>query len=174
MGQKAAPRNTVVLFLHRLSLHSGHLSASPDLNAMDPLSMTASIGSICSFTVKLIFSISEFIDSAQQAPTEVQSLSNELAALYAGFGHIRLAVQAPRVFELPDKWKDNFDGLMTDCETTLKEVQDLIDKAKITKPPVPQRSSGSLSSLFSKRSRWSSLGAGLFCKMASFKTSSPR
>jgi hypothetical protein len=95
--------------------------------------MTASIGSICGFTVKLIFSISEFIDSAQQAPTEVQSLSNELAALYAGFGHLRVAVQAPRVFELPDKWKDNFDGLMTDCETTLKEVQDLIDKAKSTK-----------------------------------------
>lgn len=101
---------------------------------MDLLSMTASIGSICGFTVKLIFSISEFIDSAQQAPTEVQSLSNELAALYAGFGHIRVAVKAPRVFELPDMWKDNFDGLMTDCETTLKEVQDLIDKAKITKP----------------------------------------
>lgn len=95
--------------------------------------MTANIGSICSSTVKLIFSISEFIDSAQQAPTEVQSLSNELAALYAGFGHIRVAVQAPRVSELPDKWKDNFDGLMTDCETTLKEVQVLVDKAKITK-----------------------------------------
>ncbi|KAF1993020.1 hypothetical protein P154DRAFT_528078 [Amniculicola lignicola CBS 123094] len=99
---------------------------------MDPLSMTAAIGSICGVTVKLIFSISEFIDSAQQAPTEVQSLSNELASLYAGFGHIRVAVQAPRVSSLPDKWKDNFDKLMADCEDTLKQVQDLIEKAKIT------------------------------------------
>lgn len=99
---------------------------------MDPLSVTANIGSLCALTVKLISTISEFIDSVQQAPTEVQSLSNELASLYASFGHIRVAVQAAKPFDLPDKWKDNFDRLMLDCESTLGEVHVLVAKAKIT------------------------------------------
>ena len=99
---------------------------------MDPLSIIASIGGICGTTVKLISNVSEFIDSVSQAPKEVQSLSNELASLYAGFGHIRVAIQAPRVSKLPEKWMDNFHELMTDSEATLKEVQALINKAKIT------------------------------------------
>ncbi|KAM7188957.1 hypothetical protein V8F20_010369 [Naviculisporaceae sp. PSN 640] len=58
---------------------------------MEPLAAVATIGSLCGLAVKLISTVSEFIDQVQQAPKEVQALNTELASLYAGLGHIKMA-----------------------------------------------------------------------------------
>ncbi|KAM7183991.1 hypothetical protein V8F33_013262 [Rhypophila sp. PSN 637] len=99
---------------------------------MDPLSMAAGIGSLCGLTVKLIFAVSEFIDQVQQAPKEVQALNTELASLYAGLGHIKMAIQAPRISQIPPTWEADFNSLADDCDKTLKEVELIINKAKRT------------------------------------------
>jgi len=98
---------------------------------MDPLSMTASIGTLCGATVKIISTLSEFIDAVRQGPSEVQSLNNELASLYSSLGHVKIAVQAPRASQIPEKWTDDFKKLTKDCGDTLKDVQIIVDKARV-------------------------------------------
>jgi hypothetical protein len=99
---------------------------------MDPLSIVASIGSLAGAAVKLISTISEFIDVVQKAPSEVQALNNELASLYSNLGHVKIAVQAPRHSVIPSEWIADFEKLATDCDATLNDVQVIVDKAKTT------------------------------------------
>ncbi|KAK3382675.1 hypothetical protein B0T24DRAFT_602224 [Lasiosphaeria ovina] len=99
---------------------------------MDPLSMVASIGPICGTTVKLITTISDFVDSVQDAPKEVQALNTQLASLYACLGNTKVAIQEPRISGIPDTWKAAFEKLAEDCSATLDAVVKIVEKAKIT------------------------------------------
>lgn len=99
---------------------------------MEPISTVASICTLCGTAVALISTISEFIDAVHEAPTEVQALNNELASFYSSLGHIRVAVQEPRISDIPDTWTADFDRLLADCTATLAEVQILVDKARVT------------------------------------------
>lgn len=94
--------------------------------------MVASIGSICGVTVRLISTLSEFVDEVREAPKEVQSLSNELASLYACLGHIKIAIQGPRVSKISDAWTTDFEKVVDDCGDTLADVQKIVDKARAT------------------------------------------
>lgn len=118
---------------------AGHHSPPHVDSKMDPLSMTASIGSVCVIAVKLISSLSDFIDNARSASAEVQSLTNELASLYSCLGHVKLAIQQPRHANgVSESWKKDLDKLLKDCIETLGLLQDVVAKAKV----VETRASG--------------------------------
>lgn len=98
----------------------------------DPLSMIASICAVCTVAVEIIKGLSEFIDEVHHTPTEVQALSSELASLYASLGHVKLAIQAPRIHEVPEAWKTDFFNFIQECTGTMTELQKIVEKAKIT------------------------------------------
>jgi hypothetical protein len=55
-----------------------------------PLTITTSVSGICVTIIKLITTLSQFIDDVQRVPAEVQRVANELAVSYGLFGQIRL------------------------------------------------------------------------------------
>jgi hypothetical protein len=99
---------------------------------MEPLSLAASISSLCSTAVTLISTISEFINDAQQAPVELQTLNNELASLYSRLGRIKLSVQSPRIDHIPAEWSEDFDDFLLDCRATLNHVQNIFVRRTVT------------------------------------------
>jgi hypothetical protein len=99
---------------------------------MDPLSIAASIGSLCGTAVKLISAISEFVDSVRDAPKEVQALSNQLASQYAALGQLKVAIGAPRASEIPKDWFTEFEKVLVDTSETLTAVGKIVDKSKKT------------------------------------------
>ncbi len=94
--------------------------------------MIASICAVCTVSVRIIKGLSEFIDEVHHTPTEVQALSSELASLYASLGHMKLAIQAPRIHEVPEAWTTDFVNFMQECTGTMTELQKVVDNAKIT------------------------------------------
>ncbi len=99
---------------------------------MDPLSLAASIGSLAGFAIRLLTTLSEFVDGVREVPKEVQCLSNELTSPYAALGHVKIALQSPRVSTIPPAWIADFDKLVADGHDTLADVQRILDKARAT------------------------------------------
>lgn len=87
---------------------------------MDPVSVATGIGSICSCAVRLISTLSEFVDAVNEGPKEVQALNAELAFLYANLSHVKVAVQGPRSHEILEAWATDFGKLTEDCKDTLE------------------------------------------------------
>lgn len=92
---------------------------------MDPLS---SIANVASIAVILLSKLSEFVDSAKNAPAEVQRLNNELALLYSYLGRVKIVADAG--INLTEEVKALLMKAIKDCETTMGTLQDLIDKSK--------------------------------------------
>jgi hypothetical protein len=55
----------------------------------------ASASSVCSVAVRLVCTLSEFVDEVPEAPKEVQALANDPAYPCACFGHITLLSKDP-------------------------------------------------------------------------------
>lgn len=45
---------------------------------------------------------------------------------------MKLAIQAPRIHEVPEAWTTDFVNSMQECSGTMTELQKVVDKAKIT------------------------------------------
>ena len=96
----------------------------------DPLTLIGDVGSISITIVRLIFTLSQFVDEVAQAPAEIQRLSNELAALYASLGQVKLAIENPRESSIPEGWTTQFESMLKDCEEALELLEGIVEKAK--------------------------------------------
>jgi hypothetical protein len=91
--------------------------------------MAAMLG-ISAVAVQRIAQLSEFVDDAQNNATKVQALANELASFYACLGDVKLIITGPRRTPVQEEFNRDFAPMIRSNETTLKELQNIIDKAK--------------------------------------------
>jgi hypothetical protein len=96
----------------------------------EPISRITAIGGLSITIVKVICSISQYVDEVREASAEVQRLQNELTSFYASLGQIKLAIETPRNNPTPESWTKSFAEMLNDCEETVKMLDEIVGKSK--------------------------------------------
>jgi hypothetical protein len=96
----------------------------------EPISLIATIGGLSITIVKVICSISQYVDEVREASAEVQRLQNELTSFYASLGQIKLAIETPRNTPIPESWTKSFAEMLNDCEETVKMLDEIVERSK--------------------------------------------
>lgn len=95
---------------------------------MDP----ASVSSLASTAVRLLYDLSNYVDETLQASKEVQKLSNEISGLHVSIGQIKAVLDEPVALSYKQEWNTIFEPLLAHCHTSFKEIGATVTKSKIT------------------------------------------
>lgn len=100
---------------------------------MDPLTIVATIGSVCQMGGKLIYQLSRYIDQVRSVPKEIQALSVELGAVYSTLGHVKLIIENPEQQQTTKfmQWAADFETILANCQETFDQIRISLDKAKV-------------------------------------------
>lgn len=96
------------------------------------LTIITGVSGICVATLKLITTLSQFIDDVEQVPAEVQRVSNELAVSYGLFGQIKLLIAEPRESPFHNGWESSLESALKLSEERLQKLDSIVRKSKVT------------------------------------------
>ena len=100
---------------------------------MDPISIITGVSGICVTGAKLLFKLSSFVNEVRGVPNSVQSLSNELSAVYTALSQLKITVE--NYASIPSKtfpaWANDFAVVIENCRVTFGEIEVICEKSKI-------------------------------------------
>ena len=97
----------------------------------DAGALIAAISSISITLIKLLSTLSQFVDEVSQTPPDVQRLSNQLSNLYSSLGETKLALHRAHKPSLDQGDLDEkIQYMLSDCEEILSMLEKIVEKAK--------------------------------------------
>lgn len=97
----------------------------------DAASLITAISSISITVIKLLSTLSQFVDEVSQAPPEVQRLQNQLSTLYASLGETKNDLHRVQKGVLVEGDLDEkIQYTLVDCEEVLGMLEGIVDRAK--------------------------------------------
>jgi len=93
--------------------------------------LIASISGISIALIKLLSTLSQFVDEVAQAPLDVQRLSNQLSNLYSSLGETRIALHRAQNSNLDQgDLQEKIQYTLSDCEEIIRLLEGIVEKAK--------------------------------------------
>lgn len=97
----------------------------------DAASLISAVSSISITVIKLLSTLSQFVDEVSQAPSEVQRLQNQLSSLYSSLGETKNALHRAQKGVLEEGDLDEkIQYTLADSEEVLGMLEGIVDRAK--------------------------------------------
>jgi hypothetical protein len=91
----------------------------------------ASLFGISVTAIKVITSLSGYVDKVQGACNETQGLSFQVSTVYAIISELKVVVALPAAAAYMEDWHSRFEPLLVRCYATLTQIEDMVKKAKV-------------------------------------------